>query len=118
MHIESLREFCLSLPGVTESFPFGETTLVFKVMTKMFALTGLDDPVSVNLKCDPEYALELRDQYPEQVQAGWHMNKKHWNTVQFEGPLSERQMEHLVRHSYEQVVAKLKKSEREALKNL
>ena len=81
MHIEAFRECCLSKKGTTEEFPFDETTLVFKVMGKMFAATGLDrEEFSVNLKCEPAYAIELREEY-EDVRPGFHMNKKHWNTV-------------------------------------
>jgi len=85
MDIEQFRTYCLQQKGVTEEFPFDEVTLVMKVMGKMFALTGLDsERFTVNLKCDPDYALELREQY-EEIIPGWHMNKSHWNTVDFEG---------------------------------
>ena len=115
MDIEQFREYCLAKKGVTEDFPFGEVTLCLRVGGKIFAITGLDaERFSVNLKCDPDYALELREQYPE-VQPGWHMNKKHWNTVDFEGALDERLLRTLVDHSYEQVVKSLKKAERAAL---
>lgn len=115
MHIEQFREYCLAKKGVTEDFPFGELTLCVRVIGKIFAITGLDEgQFKVNLKCDPEYALDLREQYPE-VQPGWHMNKKHWNTVDFEGSLDERMLRQLIDHSYEQVVKSLKKAEREAL---
>ncbi|WNJ21318.1 MmcQ/YjbR family DNA-binding protein [Pontibacter sp. G13] len=116
MNIESMREYCLLKLGVTEEFPFDEDTLVFKVMGKMFALTSLSEPVSMNLKCDPEYALELREKYPEEITPGFHMNKKHWNTVSFEGSYDNRFLQHLITHSYELVVAKLKKADREQLK--
>ena len=115
MNIESLREYCLSKKGTTEGFPFDESALVFKVMGKMFAITNVDNPVSVNLKCDPEYALELRDRYPEQITGGWHMNKKHWNTVSYIGPLRDQEFTALIDHSYDLVVAKLKKADRETL---
>lgn len=115
MHIEQFREYCLAKKGVTDDFPFDEVTLCVRVMGKIFAITGLDAAqFTVNLKCDPDYALELREQYPE-VQPGWHMNKKHWNTVDFEGALDDRTLRQLIDHSYEQVVKSLKKSEREAL---
>ncbi|MFA7687210.1 MAG: MmcQ/YjbR family DNA-binding protein [Moheibacter sp.] len=115
MNIEEFRQFCISKPGVTEEFPFGPETLVFKVEGKIFALTGLDNPVfEVNLKCDPEYAEVLREEYPA-VRPGYHMNKKHWNTVNFEGGLSEELLEKLVNHSYELVVKSLPKSKREKL---
>lgn len=115
MHIEQFREYCLAKKGVTEDFPFDEFTLCIRVMGKIFAITGLDaERFSVNLKCDPDYAFELREQYPE-VQPGWHMSKKHWNTVDFEGALDEKTLRHLIDHSYEQVVKSLKKADREAL---
>lgn len=115
MDIEQFREYCLAKKGVTEGFPFGETTLVLRVMGKIFALTGLEgEDFKVNLKCEPDHALELREQHPE-VQPGFHMNKKHWNTVDFEGGLEESLLRMLVDHSYDQVVLTLKKAEREAL---
>ncbi|MBL7805628.1 MAG: MmcQ/YjbR family DNA-binding protein [Saprospiraceae bacterium] len=118
MDIEQFREYCLAKKGVTEDFPFDEVTLCLRVMGKIFAITGLDaDRFSVNLKCDPDYALELREQYGE-VQPGWHMNKKHWNTVDFEGSLDQGTLRKLIDHSYERVVATLKKTEKEALAGL
>ena len=82
MDLESFREYCLTKNDATEGMPFGETVVVFKVGGKMFALAALDEiPTTVNLKCDPDLALELRDRY-EQVRPGYHMNKKHWNTVE------------------------------------
>ncbi|MCC6459976.1 MAG: MmcQ/YjbR family DNA-binding protein [Saprospiraceae bacterium] len=118
MDIDSFREYCLSKKGVTEDFPFDECTLCLRVMGKIFAITGLDNErFAVNLKCEPDYAVELREQYPE-IQPGWHMSKSHWNTVDFEGSLSGRLLCELIDHSYEQVVKKLKKSEREALLQL
>jgi len=115
MDLLEFREFCLSKKGVTEDFPFGETTLVLRVMGKIFALTGIDsEHFSVNLKCDPDRAVELREQYPE-VQPGYHMNKKHWNTIDFEGSLPATLLRELVDHSYQQTIKTLKKAEREAL---
>ena len=115
MDVEQAREYCLVKPGVSEDFPFGEDTLCLRVAGKIFALIGLDsERLSVNLKAEPDYALELREQHPE-VQPGYHMNKKHWNTVDFEGSLDGRMLRHLLDHSYEQVVKTLKKGEREAL---
>ncbi len=115
MHIEEFRTYCLSKPGATESFPFDEVTLVFKVMTKMFALTGLGgEGFTVNLKCNPERALDLREEFPE-IQAGYHMSKKHWNTIDFEGSLDDDFLIELIDHSYDLVVSKLKKTEREWL---
>ena len=119
MDIESFRNYCLSKKGVTESFPFDEVTLVFKVMNKMFAVTGLErQPFQVNLKCDPERAIELREEHPDVIFAGWHMNKKHWNTVLFEHGLNEKLLIELIDHSYELVAASLKKADKEVLKNL
>jgi predicted DNA-binding protein (MmcQ/YjbR family) len=85
MNIEQIREYCLKKKGVTEEFPFDEETLVFKVMGKIFILASLDSiPLQFNLKCDPEKAIELREEY-EAVQPGYHMNKRHWNTVIIDG---------------------------------
>lgn len=110
MDIEQFREYCLCKKGVTEEFPFDEVTLVMKVMGKMFALTGLDsERFTVNLKCDPDYALELREQY-EEIIPGWHMNKSHWNTVDFEGNLEQTLLRQLIDQSYDLVVKGLKKS--------
>jgi len=106
MNIEEFREYCLSKPGVTEEFPFNETTLVFKVMGKMFALTNLDGEWSLALKCDPDKAIELREQYPA-IQPGYHMSKVHWNTVYMDGSLSRDLILDLVDHSYQLVVDKL-----------
>lgn len=118
MNIEEFRAYCLSKKGVEETFPFGEETLVFKVMGKVFALTGLDAAeFSVNLKCDPDWALELREEYPE-ISPGYHMNKKHWNTVLFEGDLDEELLRKLVDHSYELVVQGLPKKDRALLQEL
>jgi predicted DNA-binding protein (MmcQ/YjbR family) len=106
MDLGEFRKYCLSKKGVTESFPFGEDTLVFKVMSKIFAITSFDIPFTVNLKCDPEYAIELREQY-EEVQPGYHMNKKHWNTINFGGKIAVKLLKKLIDHSYELVVKKL-----------
>jgi predicted DNA-binding protein (MmcQ/YjbR family) len=100
MNIEEFRNYCLSKPGAEETFPFGENTLVYKAHGKIFAITGLDeDHFHVNLKCDPDYALELRDEYP-QIIPGFHMNKKHWNTVAFEDGLPEHLLYKLIDLSY------------------
>lgn len=106
MNIESLREYCLSLKGVTEGFPFDEETLVFKVGGKMFALTSLGGPLSVNLKCDPEKAIELRENFP-QVVPGYHMNKKHWNTVNIDDSIPDALIQEWIDDSYGLVVASL-----------
>ncbi len=115
MDIESLRLHCISKPGTTEEFPFDNDTLVFKVMGKIFALVSLEKGDSINLKCDPEYALELREQHPEDVIPGYHMNKKHWNTVYLHTGLREDFIRALIDHSYERVVAGLPKKVREEL---
>lgn len=100
MNIETLREYCLGKPFVEESLPFGPDTLVYKVHGKIFLLTGLNDAtLSFNVKCDPELALELREQYPS-VQPGYHMNKKHWNTVMVDGSVPVKQLKEWIDHSY------------------
>ena len=109
---------CLSLPGVEETTPFGPEVLVYKVMGKMFATAAPDElPHRVNLKCDPERALELRDRW-EDIQPGYHMNKKHWNTLTLGGRLPTKLVRELLEHSYELVVASLTKKERAALEAL
>ena len=102
MHIETLRDYCLSKKGVTESFPFGVDTLVFKVERKMFLLTNLQNPVSINLKCNPERAVTLREEF-EEIIPGYHMNKVHWNTVYLTGRLSTNLVFELIDHSYDLV---------------
>ena len=115
MDIEQFRAYALSKPGTSEDFPFDEVTLCLRVMGKIFAITGLDnEKFTVNLKCNPDYAVELRELHSE-VQPGWHMNKTHWNTVDFEGELDDKTLRQFIDHSYEQVVKTLKKSEKEAL---
>jgi predicted DNA-binding protein (MmcQ/YjbR family) len=114
MHIEAFYDYCRSFPGVTEGFPFGEDVLVFKVMGKMFALCDVDEFKSINLKCDPVRALELRATY-EEIQPGYHMSKKHWNTVSMQGSLEDELIEELISHSYELVVDKLPQKDREKL---
>jgi len=108
MNIESFREYCISRKGVTEEFPFGETTLVFKVMGKMFALTNLDGEFSINLKCNPDLAIELRERYSS-VLPGYHMNKSHWNTIQIDGTIPVKLIYDWTDHSYDIVVDKLPK---------
>ncbi len=117
MNIESFREYCLSKPGVTEEFPFDENTLVFKVMGKMFALTDLELFESVNLKCDPELAVSLREEY-ESVVPGYHMSKKHWNTVLMDGRISDKLVKEWIGHSYDLVVSGLPKKLKDALKSI
>jgi len=107
MNIESLRDYCLTLPGTTEGFPFGEQTLVFKVREKVFLLTPLDSvQVQFNAKCDPVKALELRERH-DCVLPGYHMNKKHWNTVRADGSVSNDTSKSWVKDSYDLVVASL-----------
>jgi predicted DNA-binding protein (MmcQ/YjbR family) len=113
MDLETFREYCLAKPGTAEGTPFGEQVLVFKVAGKMFALAALDEvPATVNLKCDPDLALELRDRY-EQVRPGYHMNKKHWNTVELGTGISNPEIRKMIDHSYELVVQSLPKNQRE-----
>jgi len=114
MNIEELREYCISKKGVTECFPFDEVTLVFKVMGKMFALTNLDGSTTINLKCDPDRAIELREQYSD-ILPGYHMNKTHWNTVNVQGSLSNQMIKELIGHSYDLVVRSLTRKLREEL---
>lgn len=114
MHIEQFRDLCLSFKEVTEDFPFDENTLVFKVAGKMFALADVDEFVSANLKCDPEWAVQLREEYPD-IKPGYHMNKKHWNTVNMQGELDDELIIKLIHHSYERVVAGMPKKDRERL---
>lgn len=114
MNIEDFRDYCLLKAGVTEETPFGPETLVFKVGGKVFALTDIDTFGSINLKCDPERAVELRDQY-EYVLPGYHMNKKHWNTVLIGTGAPENQLRELIDHSYDLVRASLPKKLREEL---
>ncbi len=115
MNIESLRYYCLSKNGVTESFPFGEDTLVFKVMEKIFLLASLDSsPLQFNVKCDPEKAVLLREKY-DAVQPGYHMNKKHWNTIILDGTISNDRIKEMVDHSYDLVVQSLPKKLKDEL---
>ncbi|MCF6297113.1 MAG: MmcQ/YjbR family DNA-binding protein [Flavobacteriaceae bacterium] len=115
MNIEEIRTYCLSKPSVTEDFPFDDTTLVFKVLGKMFALTGLNrQPPAINLKCDPEKAIELREEYDGIIFAGFHMNKKHWNTVEITN-LAQKFVIELIDHSYDMVVKGMSKKLRDQL---
>lgn len=117
MNIEDIREYCLRKKGATEDFPFDEVTLVMRVMGKIFALLPLDEGDRMNLKCDPEWAVELREKY-EGVIPGFHMNKTHWNTVIFISDIPKKEVLQMIDHSYDLIVSKLKKSDREALRNL
>ena len=110
MNIEALRDYVIQKPSVTEGFPFGETVLVFKVNNKVFLLVPLDSvPLQFNAKCDPERAIQLREDYPETILPGYHMNKKHWNTVMADGRLTNKQLFELVDHSYTLVGGKKSK---------
>lgn len=106
MDIEFIRSYCLSRSAVTEDTPFDQDTLVFKVAGKMFALFSISEFNSINLKCDPELALEYRERY-DAVAPGYHMNKKHWNTVYFDGDVNESLLLQMIDHSYDLVVKKL-----------
>ena len=113
MNIENYRDYCLSLPFVQESFPFDNKTLVFTVGEKIFSLSNIDLFESVNLKCDPEKALELREEYPNEIQPGYHMNKKHWNTVSSQ--LDDSLLKQLTQDSYRLVFKGLTKKVKESL---
>ena len=118
MNVEELRELCISKKGVTEEFPFDESTLAFKVMGKMFALVALERlPLQCNLKCDPERAVELREQYDGVIIPGYHMSKTHWNTLFIE-QLPPKLIIELIDHSYDLVVASLTKKLQQELQNL
>lgn len=108
MNIEKIREYVLEKPGITEGFPFGDQTLVFKIKNKIFLLMSLSSaPLQFNVKCDPAKAIELREEYPDTVLPGYHMNKKHWNTVIIDGRLSWKQVCEMLDDSYK-LVGKIK----------
>ena len=115
MDIEQIRAYCLAKRGASESFPFDESTLVFKVGTKIFALLSLDADFSINLKCDPEKALELREHYTEVI-PGYHQNKKHWNTIDLKGSLSKSLICEWIDHSYKLVFSSLTKKEKDIIR--
>lgn len=108
MNIEDYRNYCITKPGVTEAFPFNETVLVFKVMGKMFALIDVDEYAFINLKCDPQKSVELRERFSGIIGA-YHFNKTHWNSVSTDGSVPDQLMYELIDHSYELVVNKLPK---------
>ncbi len=116
MNIEELRNYCLSFAETTEEFPFDEKTLVFKVFNKMFLLTNIDDFNSINIKCDPELALERRETHPE-VTPGYHMNKKHWNTVKTNQNIGDETLKKWINESYNLVVKTLPKKTQQKVKN-
>ncbi len=108
LNIEEIREYALGLEDVTEGFPFGESVLVFKTNNKMFLLLPLDEAeLQFNVKCDPELALQLREEYPDAVFPGYHMNKKHWNTIMVNGVLKNQQLKKMIADSH-QLVRKVK----------
>jgi predicted DNA-binding protein (MmcQ/YjbR family) len=115
LNLEELREYCLQKPGATEGLPFGEDTLVFKVGEKLFLLTSISLGNQFNVKCDPELAIELRERHTE-VQPGYHMNKKLWNTVYMDGALTKKQLLEMIDHSYEQVFKALPKKIQEEIR--
>jgi len=117
MNIESVRNHCLMKKGVTESLPFNEDSPVYKVMGKIFAIVNLVPPYSINLKCDPERAIELRERY-DAVTPGYHMNKIHWNTIDLESNVSPKLIKEWIDHSYELVINGLSKKEKEKLRKL
>lgn len=117
MHIERFRDHCISKPGVTEEFPFDQNTLVFKVMGKMFALTDVEDFDFINLRCEPELSIELREKY-EGIKPGYHMNKKNWNSVYTNGTVSDIKILELIDLSYKLIVESLTKRLKEELNNL
>jgi predicted DNA-binding protein (MmcQ/YjbR family) len=115
MNFESLRQYLLGKPGASEEFPFGPSAMVFKVRGKMFALIAVQEtPMRLNLKCDPELALHLRAMY-EAVKPGYHMNKKHWNTVTIDGTLPDEEIITMINDSYDLVVKGLPQGERKSL---
>ena len=117
MDLEIIREYCLKKKGVSEGFPFGDDTLVFKVMSKLFCLTNLEPPIRINLKCEPEKALDLREKY-EGVIPGYHMNKKHWNTIDIYSNINDDKILEWIDHSYELVASGLTKKEKTELEKL
>jgi predicted DNA-binding protein (MmcQ/YjbR family) len=116
MNITFFRDYCLDKPGTFEDTPFDETTLCFKIGGKIFAIVDIVDFESVNLKCDPDRAVELREQF-HGIQPGYHMNKKHWNTVLFDGSVTDKLILELIDHSYNLVIKGLPKTKRENLFN-
>jgi|GEM_PF-139769 len=117
MNIEDLRNYCIAKKGVTESFPFDNVTLVFKVMDKIFALTNTEGEFTINLKCKPELAIELREKYPC-VMPGYHMNKQHWNTVNIDNSVSDKLIYQWIDHSYDLIVQSLTVARRNGIIDL
>ena len=108
MNVETVREYCLSKKGATESFPFDDVSLVIKVMNKMFALIDLEGANSIALKCDPEKAIELREHYAG-IEGAYHFNKKYWNSVRFDSDADDKLIKELIDHSYDEVIKKFTK---------
>lgn len=118
MNIETYRDYCLAKPGTTEGFPFDDKVLVFKAMNKMFALTNVDEFASVNLKCDPERAVVLREEHDGNIVPGYHMSKKHWNTILTDGSVPDQLIFELIDHSYQLIIDSLPKKVREEWEKL
>lgn len=114
MHIEAIRDFCLTLPATTEDFPFDDRTLVFRIGGKIYLLIDVEEPWEFNVKCEPELAVQLRERYPDAIRPGYHMNKKHWNTITVAG-LDEQIVREQIEQSYELVKASLPKKNRDVL---
>ena len=117
MDIESIREYCIRKKAVTECFPFDEYNLVFKVVDRMFALINLENPDRIFLKCEPEYAIELRDRY-NGIEGAFHFNKKHWNQVYLESDVSDSLIKELIDHSYNEVIKKFTRRQKEQYNEL
>lgn len=119
MNIDTFRDYCLNKKGVSEGLPFGPDNLVIKVMGKMFTIASLDEvPLRVNLKSDPERAIELREEFEDNILPGYHMNKQHWNTLILDGRLDPKLVFELIDHSYDLVVASLTKKLKKELEDL
>jgi predicted DNA-binding protein (MmcQ/YjbR family) len=118
MNIEQFRNYCIAKPGTTESFPFDNSVLVFKVMGKMFALCNVDNYQGISAKCDPQRAVELREEYPDGILPGYHLSKTHWNTIKTYEGISQDLIRELIDHSYELVVKKLPAKTRRELDDL
>ena len=115
MNLEELRTYCLAKPDVEECFPFGEVTFVYKVGGKIFLLAGMDEvPLSINIKADPEIAIEQRERYPS-ITPGYHMNKKHWNTISLDGSISNALIKEWIDDSYKLVASSLPKAKRKVV---
>jgi predicted DNA-binding protein (MmcQ/YjbR family) len=115
MNVESFRMYCIDKPGVTEGFPFDETTLVFKVMNRMFAITSLSEDFRIVVKCDPEEAIVLREEH-SCITPAWHFNKQHWNSIAVDGSLTDSFIKEQIDNSYDLIVSKLTKKDKAELK--